>query len=170
MKETVAAQIAAATMSQESFFGYIAQQPQHIKWLLGNLNAQNVDPNHWLTAINNVEVMIATDGSVAEQKGYFAVTLHTENEQIWFEGPCDCNKALITSYRVERAGILSVLYLLQAFVKYTGCNIIHTQDLLCDNISAVNKTNSTIPPGVRAHITPNYDVIHKIMEVKQDVP
>eukprot|EP00957_Ditylum_brightwellii_P159190 12116296-Ditylum_brightwellii.AAC.1 len=74
----VAAQTAAAAMSKESFFGYIAQQPQHIKWLLGTLNAQNGDPNHWLTAIHNGEVTITIDGSVAEQKGYFAVILHTE--------------------------------------------------------------------------------------------
>eukprot|EP00957_Ditylum_brightwellii_P164416 12517056-Ditylum_brightwellii.AAC.2 len=68
----VAAQTTAAATSQESFFGCIAQQPLRIKWLLGKLNAQNVDPNHWLTAINNREVTFATDGSVAEQKGYFA--------------------------------------------------------------------------------------------------
>eukprot|EP00957_Ditylum_brightwellii_P010093 762693-Ditylum_brightwellii.AAC.1 len=67
-------------MFQELFLEYIARQPQHIKWLLGTLNAEKVDPNHWLTTINNKEVTIATDGSVAEQKGYFAVILHTENE------------------------------------------------------------------------------------------
>eukprot|EP00957_Ditylum_brightwellii_P090784 6913323-Ditylum_brightwellii.AAC.1 len=119
MQETVAAQTAAAATSQESFFGYIAHQAQLIKWLLGTLTAQNVDPNHWLTAINSGKVTTATDGSVAEQKGYFAMILHTENEQIWFQGPCNCNKALIYSYRAELTGILSALYLLQAFVKYT---------------------------------------------------
>eukprot|EP00957_Ditylum_brightwellii_P010094 762693-Ditylum_brightwellii.AAC.2 len=50
-----------------------------------------------------------------------------------------------------------------------GCNIKHTQGLLCNNISAVNKTNDTIPPGVMSHITPDYDIIHEIMEVKPDV-
>eukprot|EP00957_Ditylum_brightwellii_P161397 12289074-Ditylum_brightwellii.AAC.1 len=113
--------------------------------------------------------MIATDESVAEQKGYFAVILHTENEKMWFQGPCDCNKALISLYRVELTGILSTLYLLQAFVKYMGCNITHLQGLLCNNMSEVNKTNGTIPPGVRARITPDYGVIHEIMEVKQNV-
>eukprot|EP00957_Ditylum_brightwellii_P068611 5209168-Ditylum_brightwellii.AAC.1 len=151
MQEIVAAQTVAAETSQESFLEYIAQQPQHIKQLLGTLNAQNVDPNHWLTTINNGEVKIATNGFVAEQKGYFDVILHTENEQIWFQGPCDCNKALVSSYRTELTCILSALYLLQAFVKYIACNSTHMQGLLCNNISAVNKTNDTIPFGVRAH-------------------
>eukprot|EP00957_Ditylum_brightwellii_P084637 6436243-Ditylum_brightwellii.AAC.1 len=68
MQETVAAQTAAAAISQESCLEYIVQQPQHIKQLLGTLNAQKVNPNHWITTINNREGTIATDGSVAEQK------------------------------------------------------------------------------------------------------
>eukprot|EP00957_Ditylum_brightwellii_P172683 13145550-Ditylum_brightwellii.AAC.1 len=101
MQETVAAQTAAAETSQESFLEYIAHQLQHIKWLLGALHAQNVDPNYWLTTTNNGKVTIATDGSVVEQKGYFAVILHTENKKIRFQGPCYCNKALILLYRAE---------------------------------------------------------------------
>eukprot|EP00957_Ditylum_brightwellii_P078937 6002235-Ditylum_brightwellii.AAC.1 len=58
--------------------------------------------------------MIAMDGSVAHKKGYFAVVFHSADNSICFQGPCDGNSLLMTSYRTELTGISSALCLLQA--------------------------------------------------------
>eukprot|EP00957_Ditylum_brightwellii_P199357 15195621-Ditylum_brightwellii.AAC.1 len=61
-------------METPTTFGeYIDQQPHHIKCLLGNLHTDDVDLEYWIQAISNGKVTIATDGSVAQKKGYFAV-------------------------------------------------------------------------------------------------
>eukprot|EP00957_Ditylum_brightwellii_P126124 9614785-Ditylum_brightwellii.AAC.1 len=59
--------------SPTTFGEYIDQQPHHIKHLLGNLHTDGVDPEYWIQAISDGNVTIATDGSVAQKKGYFAV-------------------------------------------------------------------------------------------------
>eukprot|EP00957_Ditylum_brightwellii_P094535 7199034-Ditylum_brightwellii.AAC.1 len=66
-------QTAPAAESSISFVAYIDQQPYHIKRLLGNLHADNVDPEYWIQAISDEIVTVATDGSMAQKKGYFAV-------------------------------------------------------------------------------------------------
>eukprot|EP00957_Ditylum_brightwellii_P166071 12643726-Ditylum_brightwellii.AAC.1 len=43
-------------------------------------------------------VTIATNGSVSNQKGYFATVLHTDQRQLWFQGSCDGAYSLMTSY------------------------------------------------------------------------
>eukprot|EP00957_Ditylum_brightwellii_P084322 6412215-Ditylum_brightwellii.AAC.1 len=42
-------------------------------------------------------ITIATDGSVLNKKGYFATVLHTDQQQLWFQGPCDGASSLMTS-------------------------------------------------------------------------
>eukprot|EP00957_Ditylum_brightwellii_P018419 1385956-Ditylum_brightwellii.AAC.1 len=64
-------QTAPAVKSTTSFAAYINQQPNHIKRLLGNLHADNVDPEYWTQAISDGIVTKATDDSVAQKKGYF---------------------------------------------------------------------------------------------------
>eukprot|EP00957_Ditylum_brightwellii_P134892 10284490-Ditylum_brightwellii.AAC.1 len=66
----VQAQTALAVESPTTFVAYIDQQPHHIKCLLGNLHADDVDPEYWIQAISNGKVTIATDGSVAQKKVY----------------------------------------------------------------------------------------------------
>eukprot|EP00957_Ditylum_brightwellii_P038884 2938520-Ditylum_brightwellii.AAC.1 len=39
-------------------------------------------------------VSIASDGSVATKRGYYAVVLHTETEILRFQGPCNGAPAL----------------------------------------------------------------------------
>eukprot|EP00957_Ditylum_brightwellii_P116837 8911916-Ditylum_brightwellii.AAC.1 len=58
--------------------------------------------------------MIATDGSVADKKGYFAAVLFTTERTIQYQGLCDGAKALMTSYR-NRTVRHPV-----CFVSYTG--------------------------------------------------
>eukprot|EP00957_Ditylum_brightwellii_P041918 3174944-Ditylum_brightwellii.AAC.1 len=82
-------------------------RPRHIPWILD-------------TTLNKGKVTVATDGSVAEKKGYFAVVFHTEDKEIPFQGSCDCVPQLISSYQTELMGILLMLYLLQALSSFTN--------------------------------------------------
>eukprot|EP00957_Ditylum_brightwellii_P005726 436592-Ditylum_brightwellii.AAC.1 len=64
----------------------------------------------------------------------------------------------MTSYRTELTGILSVLYLLQALIKFTGSTPSGAPPLFCDNISAVKRINAPTQPGVKAHVSPDFDL------------
>eukprot|EP00957_Ditylum_brightwellii_P173406 13203344-Ditylum_brightwellii.AAC.1 len=65
-------------------------------------------------------VSIASDGSVATKRGYYAVVFHTETETLCFQGPCDGAPALTSSFRAELAGILASLYFLNAITDFSG--------------------------------------------------
>eukprot|EP00957_Ditylum_brightwellii_P097392 7417936-Ditylum_brightwellii.AAC.1 len=153
-----------------SFAAYINQQPHHIKCLLGNLHADNVGPEYWIQAISDGIVIIAIDGSVAQKKGYFAVVFHTNNKSICFQGPCDGNDSLMTSYRTELIGILSAMYLLHALINFMTTTPSCVPQLFCDNISAVRQTNAPILPGFKAHVSSDFDLIQEIGSMKQNIP
>eukprot|EP00957_Ditylum_brightwellii_P061917 4698849-Ditylum_brightwellii.AAC.1 len=104
--------------------------------MLGSLKAAEVDVDYWIHALNCGNVTIAMDGSVAAQRGYFATVLHTDQGQLRFQGPCDEARSMISSYRTELAGILSVLYLLHTLSGYLGTNITTRQLLHCNNAAA----------------------------------
>eukprot|EP00957_Ditylum_brightwellii_P120344 9182987-Ditylum_brightwellii.AAC.1 len=42
--------------------------------------------------------------------------------------------------------------------------------LYCDNNSAVTVTNNDIPPGIKAHLSSDYDVICELHNVKKSIP
>ena len=149
---------------------YIDQQPSHIKRLLGNLHADNVDPEYWIQAISNGIVTIATDGSVAQKKGYFAVVFHTDNKSICYQGPCDGNDSLMTLYRTELTGILSALYLLRALSTFSHRDLTTTPTLFCDNSVAVTQTNLDISPGIRSHLAADYNIYSEITKLQLEEP
>eukprot|EP00957_Ditylum_brightwellii_P072193 5487909-Ditylum_brightwellii.AAC.1 len=64
------------------FMDYLGSQPTHVKCILRNLMEQDTNPDYQLQALNEGKVMIATDGLVAEKKGYFAVVLYTEEAEL----------------------------------------------------------------------------------------
>eukprot|EP00957_Ditylum_brightwellii_P177661 13532432-Ditylum_brightwellii.AAC.1 len=112
--EQLNANIASNKSNTQLFETFLSKLPTHVKQRLGNLQTEDVDMGYWIEAINSGLVTIAIDGSVADQKGYFATVLHTEEKSIQFQGPCNGAKSLMTSYRAELTCILSALYLLQA--------------------------------------------------------
>eukprot|EP00957_Ditylum_brightwellii_P201907 15327747-Ditylum_brightwellii.AAC.1 len=65
---------------------------------MGNLQEAEVDAEYWIDALNKGLVTIATDGSVADQKGYCVTVMHTDQKQLRFQYPCDGAKSLMTSY------------------------------------------------------------------------
>eukprot|EP00957_Ditylum_brightwellii_P172747 13150895-Ditylum_brightwellii.AAC.1 len=148
------------------FQEFIAQQPDYVKRLLGTLQAEQIDPSFWIQALNNDKVMIATNGSVAHMKGYFAVVFHTDNKTICFQGPCDGNTSMTTSYRTELMRILLALCLLQVLIEYSQVQVSHPQTLLCDNISAAHHVRTPIQSGIKTHIASDFDVIQEIMDMK----
>eukprot|EP00957_Ditylum_brightwellii_P090097 6861360-Ditylum_brightwellii.AAC.2 len=88
-QETVAAGMTEVMLTNVTFKDYIAAQLDHVKWILGNLQAAEVGAKYWIDALNKGLVTIATDGSVANQKGYCATFMHTDQKQLRFQGPCN---------------------------------------------------------------------------------
>eukprot|EP00957_Ditylum_brightwellii_P136572 10414737-Ditylum_brightwellii.AAC.1 len=76
----------------------------------------------------------------------------------------------MTSYRIELTGILSALYLLQLLLRYTHIILAECPPLYCDNNSAVTATNNGIQPGIKAHLSSDFDVISELYNVKQCMP
>eukprot|EP00957_Ditylum_brightwellii_P035231 2671668-Ditylum_brightwellii.AAC.1 len=134
--------------------------------MLGNLKSAEVDVDYWIDALNCSNVTIATDGSVMAQRGYFATVLHTDQQQLCFQGPCNGARSMMSSYRTELAGILSALYLLHALLDYSGICITTRQSLHCDNAAAVSRANKNIDPGITACLIVDYDLVKEIEVVK----
>eukprot|EP00957_Ditylum_brightwellii_P083678 6360773-Ditylum_brightwellii.AAC.1 len=65
LQHAVSLQEGLTTISDDTqtFDTFLAQQPQHVQRLLGNLCAEDMDVDYWTDAINSGEAMIATDGS-----------------------------------------------------------------------------------------------------------
>eukprot|EP00957_Ditylum_brightwellii_P071529 5438196-Ditylum_brightwellii.AAC.1 len=76
----------------------------------------------------------------------------------------------MTSYRTELTGILSALYLLQAFINFTGITPVGAPPLFCNNISAVKRANAPILPGIKTHVSPDFDLVQEIRSIKQNIP
>eukprot|EP00957_Ditylum_brightwellii_P022814 1721008-Ditylum_brightwellii.AAC.1 len=166
----MAQEILQATQALSSFSEYLDKQQQHTKQLLGTLLVQDIDPKYWTQALNDGKVTVATDESVAEKKGYFAIIFHTADEEICFEGTCDRVPQLISSYQTELTGILSVLYLICTLSSFTHNQITREQELLCDNLSAVHRMSIDTPPGIRLHLATDFDMINEIMKEKENRP
>eukprot|EP00957_Ditylum_brightwellii_P203698 15335827-Ditylum_brightwellii.AAC.1 len=156
------------TNTYTTFHAYLTTQPHHVKHLLGTLLDNNIDTDYWIKALNDNKVTIATDGSVADKKGYFAVVLHMDKALLRFQSPCDCHSSLVSLYCTEMAGILSALYLLCALATFTNTPITTSQVLVCDNMAAVQQSNASALPGLKAHMATDFDVINEIMASKDD--
>eukprot|EP00957_Ditylum_brightwellii_P045895 3481042-Ditylum_brightwellii.AAC.1 len=154
--------ISANNSNTQSFKTFLSELPAHIKQLLRNLQADEFDVGYWIEAINSGLVTIAIDGSVADQKGYFATVLHTEEKSIQFQGPCNGAMTLMTSYRAELTDILSALYLLCAMAEFSKSEIVSAPTLLCDNSAAVFCINTLIYPGICAHLAADYNIYKEI--------
>eukprot|EP00957_Ditylum_brightwellii_P145989 11117013-Ditylum_brightwellii.AAC.3 len=64
-----------ASQTDSTLKEYVKQQPGHAQRLLGTLKADEIDTTYWIDAINDNKVTITTNGSVAENRGYFATVL-----------------------------------------------------------------------------------------------
>eukprot|EP00957_Ditylum_brightwellii_P119328 9103343-Ditylum_brightwellii.AAC.1 len=93
-----------------------------------------------------------------------------DNKSIRYQGPCDGNDSLMTLYRTKLAGILPALYLLQAIIKFTTTSPACAPLLLCDNIAAVKQTYNPILPGIKTHISSDFNLIQEIETIKQNIP
>eukprot|EP00957_Ditylum_brightwellii_P193991 14774421-Ditylum_brightwellii.AAC.1 len=137
--------------------------------MVRTLHSQNVGIEFWTKLLNKGRVTFAIDGSVATKQGYFAVVLHTYEESLHLQGPCDCHLSLISSYWMELRGILSALCLLKALSSYTSQVIAKKQGLYCNNISVINRTNTPLAPGIKTHTAPDHNVIQAIMKEKDSL-
>ena len=137
---------------------------------LGNLDPTEVDVEYWLNALQEGSVNIASDGSVAKGKGYYALLLKMKDRQLQFQGPCDCDPQLVSSYRAELMGILALYYLLDVMAEHHQTKVTHNLIIHVDNSAAVRTSNKDIPPGIRSHLTTNIDIIQEIQRMKQNGP
>eukprot|EP00957_Ditylum_brightwellii_P204378 15338972-Ditylum_brightwellii.AAC.1 len=147
----------ATNAGTQTFAAFLVKQPHHVQQLLGNLCAEDVDVDYWINAINVGAVTIATDGSVADKKGYFVAVLYTTERFLRYQGPCDRAKDLMTSYWKELSGILFTLYLIRAFTEFSNTVITSAPPLFCNNSAAVSRTKKTISPGICEHLVADYN-------------
>eukprot|EP00957_Ditylum_brightwellii_P189893 14456438-Ditylum_brightwellii.AAC.1 len=103
-----------------TFYSYVTNLLDHIKRTLDNLLDQQINAEYWMTHLQEGNVSIASNGSVATKKGYNAVVFHTETETLRFQGLCNGAPALMSSFQAELAGILAFLYFLNALTAFTG--------------------------------------------------
>jgi hypothetical protein len=156
----------------DTFHSYVTNLPDHIKRTLGNLLDQQIQAEYWMTQLQEGTVSIASDGSVATKRGYYAVVFHTETEILRFQGPCDGAPALMSSFRAELAGILASLYFLNALTTFTGRQFTEQVPIYCDNIAAVKTAKvAATPTGLKAHLSADYDIITEIRsEIGTGIP
>eukprot|EP00957_Ditylum_brightwellii_P113565 8658882-Ditylum_brightwellii.AAC.1 len=140
-----------------TFLEYISTLPVHVQCFMGNLQQQEIDLNYWQAALRCRDVHIATDGSVAQKRGYYAVVLHTDDKVLKFQGPCDGSPLLMTSFYIELSGILATLYFINALQDYTNKNFSAQLPLYCNNMAAVLITKKSTPPGITSHLCPDFD-------------
>eukprot|EP00957_Ditylum_brightwellii_P090566 6897145-Ditylum_brightwellii.AAC.1 len=159
--------IVTTKSNPQTFETFLRGLPAHVRQLLGNLKTEEVNVGYWIEVINTGIVTIATNGSVADRRGYFATVLHTEEKSIHFQGPCGSVKSLMTSYRAKLTGILSALYLVCAMAEFSKSEIELLPTLLCNNSAAVLRTNTPIYPSIRAHLAADYDIYKEITNVIQ---
>eukprot|EP00957_Ditylum_brightwellii_P005395 411557-Ditylum_brightwellii.AAC.1 len=138
-------EIETAAYSASTFAEFISAQPAHIRHILGTLDTDNINVDYWIRAINDGKVTIAIDGSMAQQKGYFATVLHTDERQLQFQGPCNCYPCLILLHWTEFTRILAALYLICAL-----------------------RTNAPPEPGICACLEVEYDITPEILNVKDN--
>eukprot|EP00957_Ditylum_brightwellii_P171474 13053989-Ditylum_brightwellii.AAC.1 len=129
---------------------------------LGNLNPTEVDVEYWLNALQEGSVNIVSDGSVTKGKEYYALLLKKKDRQLQFQGPCDGDLQLISSYRAELMGILALYYLLDAMVEYQQTVLDQPLTIHVDNMVAVRTSNKDIAPGIKSHLTAYIDIIQEI--------
>eukprot|EP00957_Ditylum_brightwellii_P093744 7137639-Ditylum_brightwellii.AAC.1 len=88
---------------------------------------------------------------------------------LWLTGRGPCDRALtpMTSYRLDLAGILAVLYLLCALTEHSSTSITTKQELFCDNAAAVVCANNPIIPGIKLYIATDYDLCKEIETTKE---
>eukprot|EP00957_Ditylum_brightwellii_P091099 6935725-Ditylum_brightwellii.AAC.1 len=129
---------------------------------MGNLQQKEIDLDYWQAALRCRDVHIATDGSVAQKRGYHAVVFHTDDKVLKFQGPYDGSSLLMTSFCTELSGILATLYFINALQDYTKENFLAQLPLYCDNMAAVLTTKTSMPPGITSHMCPDFDVIAKL--------
>eukprot|EP00957_Ditylum_brightwellii_P204949 15341511-Ditylum_brightwellii.AAC.2 len=72
------------THTHGTFIEYIAVEPDHVQQILGTLQAAEVDTEYWINALNKGLVTIAMDSLVANQNGYYATVMHTDQKQLKF--------------------------------------------------------------------------------------
>eukprot|EP00957_Ditylum_brightwellii_P048304 3665944-Ditylum_brightwellii.AAC.1 len=80
---------------QSLFSEYLNILNPYLHCLLGNLFNQDINPDFWLSALQDGTVEVASDGLV---KDNFS---KSGKQVIRIQGPVNCHPTMIQSYRVE---------------------------------------------------------------------
>eukprot|EP00957_Ditylum_brightwellii_P148525 11309246-Ditylum_brightwellii.AAC.1 len=112
---------------------------------------QSVDLLSFRSYIETGIVETASDGSVKDGQGTYAVIFTAGGKELWFQGPVDCHPSLIQSYRAELTGLLAIKLLLKRLGDYSNEEIVSNIMAYLDNKSAVTANNQDDAyPGVKA--------------------
>eukprot|EP00957_Ditylum_brightwellii_P031894 2418463-Ditylum_brightwellii.AAC.1 len=95
-------------IEQKDNLSYIESLDPQLQRLPGNLKDQDIDTEFWIAALQASIVETASDGSVKDGQGAYAVIFTAGGRELWFQGPVDCHPSLIQSYRAELTGLLAI--------------------------------------------------------------
>jgi hypothetical protein len=110
--------------------------PRHMHSLVGDIGEFQT-PRQW-DITKEVDLIIATDGSVLFGVGYHSCILATESEDILLAGggPDDGPSKYITSYRLELGGIIAGLAVIGMLLR-SGLINARRIKYICDNSAAI---------------------------------
>eukprot|EP00957_Ditylum_brightwellii_P209719 15362919-Ditylum_brightwellii.AAC.1 len=145
------------------FRAYLESLDPRIQQLLGNLRDKDVDVKFWITALQSGIVVTASDGSVKDGQGTYAVIFMAGDKELRFQGPVDCHPLLLQSYRAELTGLLAIWVLLECLSNYRREDISGKVLAYVNNVSAMNANNQEGAfPGEAAHTAPDFDLLQEI--------
>lgn len=83
--------------------------------------------------------------------------------------PDDGNPTLLTSYRSELGGLVTLLYIIHRICQYYNLETGHVT-IYCDNISALHSTFHWTEQSITPFYTADYDLIHLAKYLLQLLP
>jgi hypothetical protein len=132
--------------------------PRHVQRLVGDIRDFQT-PRQW-DVTKEVDLIIATDGSVLFGVGYHSWILATESEDILLAGggPDNGPGKYMTSYRSELGGIIAGLAVLGTLLRSVLINARRIK-FICDNSATILASNRELTQSIFHRTEGDHDLI-----------
>jgi hypothetical protein len=132
--------------------------PKHIQRLVGDIGKFQT-PRQW-DVTKEVDLIIATDGSVLFGVGYHSWILATETEDILLAGGEADNGPgkYMTSYRSELVGIVAGLTVLGTIIR-SGLINVRSIKFICDNSAAILASKRELTQSIFHRTEGDHDLV-----------
>jgi hypothetical protein len=139
----------------------------HVQRLIGDMSHFKL--TSYLDCTMEVDIIIATYGSVLFGVGYQSWIIATTDEYILMagDGPDDGAQDQMASYWSELGGIAAVLGVIGTLSR-SGMKRIRGVTLICDNSAAVLASKRDLTPSVFHHTESDFDLIATIKNLEKE--